>query len=229
MRPTVLLFDIDGTLITTGNAGRRSIERAFAELHGRGDACNFSLSGMTDRAIVRKALVHIGVTVSEDAIDAVIERYLENLAHEVPRVAEADYRVFPGMREAVEAAVGLERVAVGLGTGNVVRGAQLKLERVGLYRHFSFGGFGSDAEDRTELIRVGASKGARRLGVPVEACRVVVIGDTPKDVDAALGAGAECIGVGTGNFRAEALRAAGAHVAFDDFSAPGALDALLQP
>ncbi|WP_043711015.1 HAD family hydrolase [Corallococcus macrosporus] len=228
MRPTVLLFDIDGTLVTTGGAGRRSMEAAFEKLHGRRDACDsFAMSGMTDRAIVRQAMRIIGVEDTTEAIDAVIHAYVTHLAEEVHKVDDARYRVFPGMREAVKEARSLPGFAVGLGTGNVREGARVKLERVRIYDQFDFGGFGCDNEDRTELIRCGARAGAARLGAPLEECRVVVIGDTPKDVHAARGIGAECIGVGTGTFAAQALLDAGATVAFQDFSHPEALTALL--
>ncbi len=228
MRPTVLLFDIDGTLVTTGGAGRRSMERAFERLHGRRDACDsFSMSGMTDRAIVRKALEILGAPTSPEAITAVIDAYLAALAEEVPRVDDRDYRLHPGMREAVNAAHERKGFAVGLGTGNVREGARIKLERVRIHDRFSFGGFGCDSEDRVELIRHGARSGAAQLGVPVEECRVVVIGDTPKDVAAAQGIGATCIGVGTGNFTPEALLASGADHAFPDLTASEALAVLL--
>ncbi|NVJ22723.1 MULTISPECIES: HAD family hydrolase [Myxococcus] len=228
MRPTVLLFDIDGTLVTTGGAGRRAMDRAFEQLHGRRDACDsFHMSGMTDRGIVRTALRIIGVEDTEAAIDAGIAAYLAYLADEIQKVEDARYRVFPGMREAVLAARGRRGFAVGLGTGNVRDGARLKLERVGIHDQFAFGGFGCDHENRVELIRRGAEAGAATLGVPREQCRVVIIGDTPKDVDAALGIGAECIGVGTGTFTAEALLQAGAHAAFPDFSHREALPTLL--
>jgi phosphoglycolate phosphatase len=228
MRPTVLLFDIDGTLVTTGGAGRRSMDAAFEKLHGRPDACSsFSMSGMTDRAIARKALNIIGAEDSPAAIDAVIDAYLAHLAQEVHRVDDRSYRVFPGMREAVSEARSRAGFAVGLGTGNVREGARVKLERVSIYDQFAFGGFGCDSEDRVELIRCGAKAGAALLGAPVEACRVVVIGDTPKDVHAAKGIGAECIGVGTGSFTADALVAAGADVAFPDFSHREAMTVLL--
>jgi phosphoglycolate phosphatase-like HAD superfamily hydrolase len=228
MRPSVLLFDIDGTLVTTGGAGRRSMARAFESLHGRLDACDsFSMSGMTDRAIVRKGLEFIGVPPDSNAITAVIDAYLASLSEEVPRVDDRDYRLHAGMREAVEAALARKGFAVGLGTGNVRQGARIKLERVRIHDRFSFGGFGCDHEDRVELIRHGAKSGASLLGVPVEACRVVVIGDTPKDVAAAKGIGATCIGVGTGGFTPEALLASGADYAFPDFTAPQALATLL--
>jgi phosphoglycolate phosphatase len=228
MRPTVLLFDIDGTLVTTGGAGRRAISRAFEKLHGRYDACDsFSLSGMTDRAIVRKALGIIGVEARPETIDAVIDCYLSFLSEEVNRTEDRHYFLHVGMREAVAEARSRSGVAVGLGTGNVREGARVKLERVGIYDQFAFGGFGCDHEDRVELIRHGARCGARLLGAPLDECRVVVIGDTPKDVAAAKGIGAVCIGVGTGHFTPSALIEAGADFAFPDFATPGALKALL--
>src|SRR5690606_2293953 len=129
--------------------------------------------------------------------------------------------------EALEAAASRRNVALGLGTGNVEKGARLKLARVGLHERFRFGGFGSDHEDRPTLILRGAERGAALLGAPLSACRVVIIGDTPKDVHAAQAIGAECVGVGTGGFATHELSAAGATWAFDDLSQPGALEALL--
>jgi phosphoglycolate phosphatase-like HAD superfamily hydrolase len=227
MRPTVLLFDIDGTLITSGGAGRRAMEHAFLEQYSRSEAlAGIQLDGMTDRLIVRLVIERLGHEPTEAAIDAVLAAYLLRLSDEVTRVAEDRYRVHHGMREAI--ALGTRQgAAIGLGTGNLRAGAKIKLDRVDLHGHFSFGGFGCDAEARVELIRIGAERGAQALGVPVSECRVVVIGDTPKDVAAALGIGAEAVGVGTGRFTPDELRASGAHFAFHDLSAPGAIDALL--
>src|SRR5262249_56415312 len=98
--------------------------------------------------------------------------------------------------------------AGGLGTGNPREGARRKLERAGLDGHFRFGGFGSDHEDRAELLRIGAGRGATWLGYPPGACRTIVIGDTPHDVAAARAIGADSLGVATGGCRVEALRAA---------------------
>src|SRR6187399_623180 len=226
MRPTVLLFDIDGTLVTTGGAGRRAMQRGFSSLHGRPEALAFPLDGLTDRMIVRRGLTNVGVEATPEAIDAVLAAYVEVLAEEIVNVPEDRYRVHAGMREAVHA--GRERgAAVGLGTGNVRDGARLKLGRVGLFEHFDFGGYGCDAEDRAEVIRIGADRGASALGLARSACRVVIIGDTPKDVAAAQAIGGECIGVGTGSYSAAALLECGAVSAFDDLTAPGALAALL--
>jgi phosphoglycolate phosphatase len=226
-RPTVLLFDIDGTLVTTGGVGRRAVERAFQRAHGRADACSLiRFDGMTDRSITRLGLEAIGVNPTDVAIEALLDIYLGELQAELLLSTPETYRVHVGVPEAL-AAASARGMLLGLGTGNLERGARLKLEHVGLYHHFDFGGFGSDHELRVELIRTGAERGAQRLGLPVSACRVVVIGDTPKDIDAARGIGAESIGVGTASFSAEQLRQHGATHAFDDLLAPGALTALL--
>ena len=228
MKPTVLLFDIDGTLVTTGGAGRLALERVFELLYQRDDACrHFRFDGMTDRAIVRGGLRGIGQPDTEAEIDYVLQSYIPVLEEEVRRIDDGRYRVHRGMLEALDAAATLPHVAIGLGTGNIREGARVKLQRVGIYQRFSFGGFGSDHEDRTELIRIGACRGAERLGLPIEECRVVVIGDTPKDVAAAAAIGAEAVGVGTGNFRPDALVACGARCAFEDLSDPAALAAVL--
>jgi phosphoglycolate phosphatase-like HAD superfamily hydrolase len=227
VQPTVLLFDIDGTLIDAGGAGRRSMERAFERVTGRTDACShFAFDGMTDRAIVRVGLRAIGRPSDEPDIDEVIDAYLDALAIEI--VASAGYTTHPGVHEVL---VHGERpgFAMGLGTGNVRRGARIKLGRSGLYDRFAFGGFGCDHEDRAKLLRVGAARGAERLGRAPGECRVVVIGDTPKDVAAAMAIGAECLAVATGRYDVAALAASGATAAFARIDEPGALAMLFSP
>jgi phosphoglycolate phosphatase-like HAD superfamily hydrolase len=221
-----LLFDIDGTLIRSGGTGRRALARAFDVEHGRKDACTFRFDGMTDLAIVRGGLEAIGVPATQAGMDQVLARYLSFLEDEVARADPASYLVHAGMRAAVDEGLSRKNVAVGLGTGNVAEGARIKLARVDLHRCFRFGGYGSDHEDRPTLIRTGAERGAKELGVPLEECRVVVIGDTPKDVSAAQAIGAECLAVATGAFDLAALLQAGATYAFPNLSAPGALEAL---
>jgi phosphoglycolate phosphatase-like HAD superfamily hydrolase len=116
---------------------------------------------------------------------------------------------------------------VGLGTGNIERGARIKLERVDLNPRFGFGGFGCDAEDRGELLRIGAERGAARLGVARAACRVVVIGDTPLDIAGARAIGAEAFAVATGAADPATLSAAQPDHLFESLAAPGAIPALL--
>lgn len=224
MRPTVLLFDIDGTLVSTGGAGRRSIERAFVEHTGRADLVDFSFAGMTDPAIVRRGLAKAERVADAEAIAAVLASYLRALADEV--ASASGFVVHEAVGDVLAEAGAWTGFAIGLGTGNVRDGARVKLGRAGLFERFGFGGFGCDHEDRAELLRVGAERGAALLGVPRAECRVVVIGDTPKDVAAALAIGAEAIGVGTGPYPAAELLACGATRAFANLGEAGVVEAL---
>lgn len=226
MDPAILLFDIDGTLVLTGGAGRRALGRAFGEVIGRPDALDtVKLAGMTDLLICRDALAAVGEPFDRETVDAVFAAYLGFLEEEV--AASPGYRVMPGVYEVVAAVVDRPGIAAGLGTGNMEAGARIKLGRAGLSEPFAFGGFGSDAEDRAELLAAGRDRGAARLGVPASRCRVVVVGDTPRDVRAAHAIGAVCVGVGTATFSSAQLADAGADWAFDDLRDPRALPVLL--
>jgi phosphoglycolate phosphatase len=225
MTPTILLFDIDGTLLYGGGAGRRAVARVFGEQFARREVFDdVRFHGMTDRAIVRGGLLRAGLEADEAAIDAICAAYLAALADEVPR--SADFRVMPGAATVLDAIAGRPGLAVGLGTGNLREGARIKLEHARLYHHFAFGGFGCDAEDRAELLRIGAERGARRLGRVLADCRIIVVGDTPKDVAAAQAIGARSLTVETSGFKSADLLAAGATWAFPDLTADGVLPAL---
>ncbi|MDI3290728.1 HAD hydrolase-like protein [Polyangium sp. 15x6] len=227
MHPTILLFDIDGTLIDTGGAGRRSMERAFECVTGRADACaHFSFDGMTDRAIVRRGLDAVGTSADEPAIDRVLDAYLEALVAEV--AASTGYVTHPGIDHVLAHAARFSHIALGLGTGNVRDGARIKLDRASLFGRFSFGGFGCDAEERARILDAGARRGAELLGKDRGDCRVVVIGDTPKDIAAAQAIGAESLAVGTGRFVPEDLAKAGATFVCDNLLSPNAF-AMLFP
>jgi phosphoglycolate phosphatase len=228
VKPTVLLFDVDGTLVTTCGAGRRAIERAFERRHGSKDMLSFSFGGMTDKAIVRTALQTKGLGFASEAeleseIDATLCFYLEVLAEEVAR---ATIRIHAGMERAMDMADARPHVALGLGTGNIRRGAEIKLGCVGIFHRFSFGGFGDDSIDRPTLLMAGARRGAEKLGAPIEDCRIVVIGDTPKDVTAAKAIGAESIAVATGMHDVAELRRCDPTVAFADLADARAPEAL---
>lgn len=193
------------------------MEAAFAALTGRADACSgFSFAGMTDRAIARAGLLAVAQSVTAERIDALLDAYLRSLAAEVS--ASRGYQVLPGVNEILLRLPGRGPCALGLGTGNIRAGATIKLQRAALDQHFDFGGFGCDHEDRAELLRIGAERGASRLGRARAACRVIVIGDTIRDVAAALAIGAECIGVGTGGTALGELRQAGAAAVYPDLT-----------
>jgi phosphoglycolate phosphatase len=200
-RPTVVLFDIDGTLVTCGGAGRRAMERAFRE-HTEQHVSDFSFGGMTDRAIVRQALAAARLAIDDALLEQTLERYLAHLADELPR--SSGYAVLPGVDAALDALEAARSagapIALGLGTGNLARGAELKLRPADLWRRFDFGGFGSDDEDRPTLLRHGERRGAERLGLDPSTVVTVVIGDTPRDVQAARAIGARCVAVASGSF-----------------------------
>lgn len=203
-RPTLLLFDIDGTLVAAGGAGRRGLERAFDAYCQRADACDaIRFAGMTDPLIIQEALAGLGLPFSHEVCDAILSLYIEFLIEELQR--SDTYQVLPGVRTLLHSLAQRPDYAIGLGTGNIEAGARAKLEPAQLNHHFTFGGFGSDHMDRAELIRRGAERGAARLGRPLSDCRTLIIGDTPRDIAAAHAIGAQCLAVTTGNYTTDAL------------------------
>jgi phosphoglycolate phosphatase-like HAD superfamily hydrolase len=224
-RPTVLLFDVDGTLLSAAGAGRRALERAFAEHCGTPEPLqDIQFNGMTDPGIVRAGIELLGRAPEPGLISAVLDDYLPLLADELAAIDGP--HVYPGVAPLLDALIPEEHLAVGLGTGNVQGGARLKLAHAGLDRYFAFGGFGSDHEDRAEVLRIGLERGAARLGVEPAVCRVIVIGDTPRDVAAATAIGATTLAVATGGFQPDVLRAAGAAWAFPDLTDGAVCDLL---
>jgi len=138
-----------------------------------------------------------------------------------------EFQLHAGVIELLDALATHAEIAIGLGTGNIRPGARVKLAKLGVHDRFPFGGFGCDHEDRAEILRIGVARGAAHLGVGADECRIVVVGDTPRDVAAAQAIGAESLGVGTCGFTPEALRASGASWAFADLTDTHVLAALL--
>lgn len=207
-----VLFDIDGTLITTGGAGAVAWRRAFEELHGTPlDIREVTESGMTDPEVGRVALRNIlGRDPDGRELAAAMGHYLRHLS---AAVDEADgYRVMPGVEELLERLVD-DGHLLGLTTGNVEAAAHIKLARAGLNRFFSFGGYGSDSRERTELTRSALERGRLVSGGTLIESSCISVGDTPRDVAAGHGAGIEVVGVATGNFTVDQLRDAGANYA----------------
>lgn len=205
---TIFVFDIDGTLVSTGGAGRRAICAGVASVVGCSAhevPCEFSFAGMTDRAIMRRVLKACGHRCRREAIDAAICAYVDRLVGEV--ATSTGYRVFDGVEEMLERLAVRPGVALGLGTGNARRGARIKLRRAGLNEYFDFGGYGGEVEKRSEVIRLAIERGARKMGQQPGGCRAVVIGDTPADVAAAEANDAQCLAVATGRPPRSALEA----------------------
>jgi phosphoglycolate phosphatase-like HAD superfamily hydrolase len=203
-----VLFDIDGTLISTGGAGAEAWRRAFADLHGAEvDIRAVTESGMTDPEVGHAALVHVlGRDPATRELSAAMGRYLQHLDESV---AESDgYRVMPGI-QALLARLADDGLLLGLTTGNVEAAAHVKLSRAGLNRFFAFGGYGSDSNDRAELTRRGVERGVMVSGGTLRPEECIAVGDTPRDVDAAHTAGLRVVAVATGNYPRAELEAAG--------------------
>jgi phosphoglycolate phosphatase-like HAD superfamily hydrolase len=220
MEPTIALFDIDGTLLRAGGAGRRAVELALCEVleddNGSVSLESVEFAGRTDPWIVRTALMQYGVTANDALIHEVLRRYVAHLPREL-ELASA-FEVLPGVLSLLAELTVRDDVVLGLGTGNTQPAAYAKLAHGGLDSFFSFGGFGSDHTDRAELLRTGLSRGLERAGARAGGARVVVIGDTPHDVAAAQAIGAHCVAVSTGGYDGSALEAAGATVVVPDLS-----------
>ncbi len=212
----LILFDIDGTLVLTGRAGVRGMNLAFGRLHGRDRALDdVPIAGRTDRAIVIDALRGIGVEPTEDAIGALRDAYIEILAVEIHRPAPGHPSlVLPGVTALLDALDRQEGTVSALLTGNFQRGASVKLGHFALWQRFAFGAFGDDHVDRRALVSVAVER-AEAAGAHVPAERIVIIGDTPRDIDCAKASGARAIGVATGPFSRSALEQAGADLTVD--------------
>lgn len=204
-----VLFDIDGTLITTGGAGAVAWRRAFEELHGTPlDIREVTESGMTDPEVGRVALRNIlGRDPDGRELATAMAHYLRHLSDAID--ASEGYRVMPGIEELLERLVDGGHL-LGLTTGNIEAAAHIKLARAGLNRFFSFGGYGSDSNERTELTRSALQRGKFVSGGSLIESACISVGDTPRDVAAGHGAGIEVVGVATGNFTVAQLQEAGA-------------------
>jgi phosphoglycolate phosphatase-like HAD superfamily hydrolase len=203
------LFDVDGCLISTGGAGARSWRHAFDRLYGMAaDIWQFSEAGMTDPEVGRLTFARVlGREPTDRELARVLGAYLDRLPVEVEQ--SLGYRVMPGVEvllpRLVEAGV-----LLGIVSGALEAGVHIKLARAGLNRFFSFGGYGSDSRDRATLTRLAIERAGRICGHQMDPSGVLVVGDTPRDVQAAHAAGAVAVGVATGKYTMEELRAAGA-------------------
>jgi phosphoglycolate phosphatase len=210
-----VLFDIDGTLLVTGGAGAVAWQRAFLELYGvEANIEEHTHAGMTDPEIAEIVFREVIGRAGSDAERAeAIAGYLSHLAD---AVAESEgYRVMPGIVEILPRLAG-QGIVLGLVTGNIEPAARIKLARADLNRWFPFGGFGSDARDRTVLTKKAVERGGEVAGRPLNPDTVIAVGDTPRDVLAGHGAGIKVVGVATGAYSVAEQEAAEADWAIAD-------------
>jgi phosphoglycolate phosphatase-like HAD superfamily hydrolase len=207
--PHILLFDIDGTLVSTGGAGAVAWRRAFEELHDiPADIGQYTDAGMTDPdvgAMTFEAV--IGRKPTPHELAQLVQRRLEHLPE---AIAESErYEVLPGVPERLRQ-LSRDGHLLGLITGNGDGAAFVKLSRGDLMRWFSFGAYATAGVDRPGIVRQAVERGEAFLGEDVPNRQIYVIGDTPLDIEAAHAADCTAIGVATGKYDAGALKDAGA-------------------
>jgi phosphoglycolate phosphatase len=216
---SLLLFDIDGTLLLSGGAGIRAMTRAFEEVFGVRDGfAGSDVAGRTDRFILSNALISAGVPDTPEQHHLFREAYVPLLREEIVKPATGRYGLMPGIQALLDHLRDQGSVHFALLTGNYEPAAYVKLGHFGIERFFGWGAFGEESTERDELARI-ALRRAETRGLPAAAReQSVVIGDTPHDVTCARAIGARVLAVATGNFSEEDLRAAGADVTMPDLS-----------
>lgn len=216
----IVLFDIDGTILWTDGAGRRAVHRALEDVFGHAAPEGHEFDGKTDPQIVRELLELGGVPVQQlaERLPHVLARYVELLREELGDDDHAD-KVYPGVGALLDALEARDDVLLGLLTGNVHDGAMVKLTAVGIAPdRFKVAAFGSDHADRPELPAIARARAEQLLGSAVAGRDVIVIGDTPADMSCGRGIGARAIGVATGRYSIEKLRACNPAAVFADLS-----------
>jgi phosphoglycolate phosphatase len=226
---SLVLFDLDGTLLLSGGAGVRAMTRAFEAVFDVPNALDGILvSGRTDTYIVSRALALAGLPDTPDAHAALRQQYLGLLAEEIQRPGAGRSGAMPGVERLLRAMQDRAGFHAALLTGNYEPAARIKLDRYALGGFFTWGAFGDEAADRNELARIAVSRAAERA-VPIEArSRAVVIGDTPHDIECARAAGVRAVAVATGPYSVEQLEAAGADATLRDLSDTAAVLELLR-
>jgi len=217
--PQAILFDIDGTLISTGGAGTRSWRWAFEKLHGiPADITAFSETGMTDPTVARSTFRGVlGREPTPRELSTLLAAYLERLPEEVE--TSEHYRVLPGAERLLER-LRQAGCLLGIVTGALEAAAHSKLARAGFERFFTFGGYGSDSDDRGELTRRAIERAGAIAGRELDPASVYVVGDTPNDIEAARSVGAVAVGVASGRYSIDELRQVGGDIVVSSLEEP---------
>src|SRR3954451_23062241 len=215
----LILFDIDGTLVLTGGAGMRAMNRACEDLVRSENAmAGVTFAGRTDWSILDDILRNHGHTLDEALMEELRQRYVTHLAEEMQVPGRGVKDVMPGIRELLETLQARPDVRLGLLTGNFIDRARINLEYFDLWKYFPWGAFGGDSANRNDLVPVAVAR-ATEYGIdPVAPRNVFVIGDTPNDIECARAADATAVAVATGSYTVEQLRAAGGEIVFTDLS-----------
>ena len=206
----LVLFDIDGTLLLSGGGGKRALNRAFFELFGAAEAFEgIPVAGRTDHLIFEDAVARAGVSVTTESRAAFYSCYF-NFLHEEIQKPGPRKGLMPGVQELLDRLAHRQDVVLGLLTGNFYEAAKIKLTYFDLWHQFSCGAYGDDGVERRDLVPV-AVKRARALGENIKSvAQVIIVGDTPLDIECASATGALSIAVATGSFNTSTLRSHGA-------------------
>jgi phosphoglycolate phosphatase len=206
-KPLLVLFDIDETLIHTGGSGARSWNAAFEKIYGiPADIGAHTSAGETDPEVGRATFRGVlNREPGDDELDRIYAQYLLHLADDIN--TSEGYKVLPGAKDTL-VQLGEAGVMLGIVSGAMEGAARTKLVPADLNRYFIFGSYGSDAADRAELVKIAIEK-ATRLHAGLSPDQVFVVGDTPRDIEAAQAVGAVSVGVASGHFTTEELAAAG--------------------
>jgi phosphoglycolate phosphatase-like HAD superfamily hydrolase len=223
----LFLFDIDGTLITSGGAGEAALVGAMRTRFGvEEDFRGIVLAGSTDSVIARALLEKHGLAATPENIAGLLDSYLHELAGRMPAHSG---RVLPGMLAVLDALTASPDAVVALLTGNLVRGAQIKLRHYGIWDYFEFGAFADDHHDRNELGKFAGARAVEKHGCEFPPGQIFVIGDTPKDIECGRAIGARTVAVATGIHSRDELAAHAPDFLFDDFSDTAGVLKMLLP
>ena len=212
----LLLFDIDGTLIHSGGAGVQALIRAFKErFEIDDDLHDIEIAGMTDAGIVLNILKKHNIPATHENVSAFLDSYVHFLSLELPRRRG---KLLPGVLELLARLKSRPHVVLALLTGNVSRGAQLKLEHYGVWHFFEFGAFADDHHERNQLGRFARARAKEKHGREFAASEIDVIGDTPRDIACGKALGARTIAVATGRWSRDELAKHHPDFVIDDLS-----------
>ena len=198
MNKKLLLFDIDGTLLTSGGAGERALRLGFRDHFGiDDDLSTVEIAGRTDSGIARAMLAAHGLPATSENLAKFFDGYLHHLALELPIQKGA---LLPGMLSLLDALRPREDIVLALLTGNLERGAKLKLTHYGVWHYFQFGAFADDHHDRNALGPFARARAQERHGAEFPPGCIFVLGDTPHDIACARAIGARAVAIATGRY-----------------------------